>query len=300
MPITIAHLSDLHLPLPGRLGALDLLNKRLLGWANLRLLRSGTHRLEPFKLLLSRVVELDPDLVLISGDLTNLALPAEYKQIDQLLGQAGLKPETTLLLPGNHDRYTPQADQSGAFETGLARWLPAGFDRDGGWPLTRELGPVQVIGLDTAVWRGPIRAAGRLSRAQLQRLKRVLHESQTDGRHRVIALHHAPFALDGVLNQDYRSGLTGRKLLMSLLGDRPTTLLHGHLHRLGRRRLGSHEIIGVPSASNDTGRIDSQLACHLLTFDAQGLVRAKALRIWPDRGRDSVERVELPEEALRV
>lgn len=300
VPIKIAHLSDLHLPLPGPVAALALANKRILGWTNLRLLRSGTHRIEPFKFLLSQVVELEADLVLISGDLANLALPAEYEQIDQLLTQSGLKPDNTLLLPGNHDRYTPQADRSGAFETGMARWLPAGFDRAEGWPLTRDLGPVQIIGLDTAVWRGPIRAAGRLAGPQLQRLKRVLDESQSGRHHRIIALHHAPFALNGVLNRDYRSGLAGRKLLMSLLGTRPTTLLHGHLHRLGRRRLGPHEAIGVPSASNVTGHRESQLACHLLSFDAQGLVRAEALRIWPDRGRDSVERVELPKEALRV
>ncbi|HUT76823.1 MAG TPA: metallophosphoesterase [Polyangia bacterium] len=288
----ICHLSDLHLPLPGPVPRRALLGKRALGLANLRLRRSDTHRLEPFVELLDAVVAEDADLVLIAGDVSNLSLEAEFARVDRLLRERGLAPARTLVLPGNHDRYTPLADLGDAFERGLASWLPVGFRRRFDYPLTRRVGNVVVFGLDTAVWRGPHRAAGRLDPRQLERLADALGRLPADGPWPVIAMHHPPFELEGAFARHYRNGLDGFDALFDAIGDRGATVLHGHLHKALRRRRGAIDIIGVPSASADVDG-EHRLAYHVLEFGAGGLVRAERVRHRPG-GIDRFEREEIP------
>jgi 3',5'-cyclic AMP phosphodiesterase CpdA len=270
----LCHISDLHLPLPGPVPGHLLLGKRALGLANLRLRRSDTHRLEPFVELLDAVAAEDADLVLITGDLTNLALDGEFARVDRLLRERGLSPGRTMLLPGNHDRYTPLADLGDAFERGLSAWLPPGFRRSRDYPLVRRVGEAVVYGLDTAVWRGPHRAAGRLDPLQLERLADALRRLPADGPWPVIALHHPPFELEGTFARHYRNGLEGFEGLFEAIGRRGATVLHGHLHRALHRRRGAVDILGVPSASADVDG-EHRLACHLLEFDHGGLVRAE-------------------------
>jgi len=71
---------------------LGLAGKRLLGWANLTFRRSGTHKLEAFEALLEHLAAEDADMVVAS-----------------LFTRYGLYSEMTLVIPGNHDRYTPGA-----------------------------------------------------------------------------------------------------------------------------------------------------------------------------------------------
>ncbi len=288
----LCHLSDLHLPLPGPVPRRALVGKRVLGWANLRLRRSDTHRLEPFTELLDAVAAEGADLVLITGDLTNLSLESEFAEVGRLLRERGLSVARTLILPGNHDRYTPLADLGEAFERGMRSWLPAGFRRERDWPLVRQVGDAIVFGLDTAVWRGPHRAAGRLDPRQLERLADALRRLPVDGPWPVIAMHHPPFELEGAFARHYRNGLDEFDALFDAIGNRGATVLHGHLHKALRRRRGAIDIIGVPSASADVDG-EHRLAFHVYTFGHNGLERAERVRHRPG-GIDRFEREDIP------
>ncbi|MBW2700092.1 MAG: metallophosphoesterase [Deltaproteobacteria bacterium] len=291
--LRIAHLSDLHLPLTQSAPVWSLMGKRALGWFNLKMLRGNTHRLDVFLALLADLAEQSPDVVVITGDLVNLAYDFEFAEVARLLEEAGLDPARCVLVPGNHDRYTAGADRGAAFEKGMSDWLPPGLARRDGYPWLRKLGPICVLALDSAVWRGPARAAGRLADGQLERLAGLL-DGLDDSCHPVLAMHHPPIRLRGPALRDYRAGLSGFEGLFRVLGRRPATVLHGHLHRIGRSRRGAVEILGAPSASNDCGRSEDQAAYHLLTFSSRGLLSAQARRFWPGR----VEVQDLPDEAL--
>jgi len=121
-------------------------------------------------------------------------------------------------------------------------------------------------------------------------------------RHLVVVTHHPPFRLEGPRRRHYLNGLSGYEKLVESLGQRRCTLLHGHLHKLSRRQVGSLEMIGVPSASNVTGYRESQLSYHVYTFDRSGLKEAEAVIYWPDAddGVGRFERRALPETALEV
>jgi 3',5'-cyclic AMP phosphodiesterase CpdA len=295
--IRICHFSDLHLPLQERVPLHRLMGKRGLGYANLRILRGKTHKLAAFEALLARAACEKADLTIITGDVANLAVEFEYAFIDRLLRGSGLDPATTMVLPGNHDRYTMGSDLRSAFETGMRDWLPPGFDRRAGYPIVRVLGPVLVMGLDTAVWRNAIRSSGHVDPVQVERLRAALRSDEAKYRWPVIALHHPPFCREGRLLRDYRSGLDGASLLTNSLEGTHATVLHGHLHELSRRAMGGLDVIGVTSASNDRGDAKLQLAYHLYTFNRTGLLSAVAVRHWPDRpAADRFERADLPHE----
>jgi 3',5'-cyclic AMP phosphodiesterase CpdA len=291
--IRIAHFSDLHLVPEERVPLWTLLGKRALGFANLTLNRGRTHKREYLERLLLEVAAEGADYVVVTGDLTSLSLDFEFARIDRLFRDAGLSPDRTMVLPGNHDRYTPTADLSNAFEKCMADWFPDHFSRPMGYPLAVALGPVVLYGLDTAVCQGPVRAAGAIAESQIGRLAADL----TSERHRrkwpVIALHHPPFHRGNRHLLHYRTGLSGYEKLIHALGDRPATLVHGHLHAGSRFKVGPLDVIGVPSASNNTGEPDTQLAYNVYTFSKDGLARADLVRLWPEA--DRVERLPLPE-----
>jgi 3',5'-cyclic AMP phosphodiesterase CpdA len=278
----IVHLSDLHFPLRAPVPPHALLGKRALGWANLRVRRAAVHSLEVAEALLESAAREKADLVLVTGDLVNLALDDELSRSSRILEDSGIDPGRTMLLPGNHDRYTPLADMNDAFERAMSDWLPPGFDRSGGYPLVRDLGPVTVLGLDTAVWRGPLRAAGRVDKKQLERLAEALASPSPKRRHPVIAMHHPPFCLRGAAARHWRNGLQGCERLRAVLRGRRCTLLHGHLHRTARREEGRTEIVGVPSASSETNDSSTRAAYHLYSFARDGLREAVAVTLAAD------------------
>ncbi len=296
--VRICHISDIHLPLSKPVPPLSLFGKRLLGWANLKLVRGKTHRQEVFESLMGELARERRDLIIITGDIANLCLEFEYREVERILLASGISPEEVIILPGNHDRYTPLADSTGSFEKHMADWLPPWFSRNTGYPIIRTFDQVAVAAIDTAIWRGPIRAAGVVRKDQISRLADFLEECDHAGRWPIMAMHHPPFELAGSFFRDYRSGLACRERLLNAIGRGRGTMLHGHLHVLSRSKVGGLDTIGVASASNDTGRPDIQAAYHVYTFDETGLVDAEIVRHWPNTpGKPAFERSPLPEEA---
>lgn len=298
--IRICHFSDLHLPLPEPAPLWRLVGKRCLGYPNLKFIRGKTYRLDAFEPLLEQMAGEQADLVVMTGDLSSLAFGFEFKQIDRLFRRYGLTPDTTVVLPGNHDRYTIGADLTGAFEKGMAPWLATGFDRDGGYPISTTVGPVTVYALDTARWRNPVRAAGYIAPNQILRLLEKMESDSSGDTWPVIAMHHPPFHLAPARLRDYRNGLDGLDRFIDALKTKNATVLHGHLHKFSRRQINGLDVIGVPSASNDSGTETSQLAYHVYTFAPEGLVKAEAVRHWPrnQTPQTRFERIELPGEAV--
>ena len=280
--VTLCHISDFHLPITRSVPPHRLAGKRFFGYANLRFNRSRTHRQAHLESLLNRMTAEAPDLVVVTGDLTSLSLEFEFEEIDLLLKRCGLKPKKTLLIPGNHDRYTPMSDIGCAFEKRLSAWFPEGFSRVDGYPIARRLGPALVVALDTAVWRSTIRSAGRIARDQIDRLSALLESGRARGEWPVIAMHHPPFRLQGPFMRNFRSGVDGLDLFREAIADSHVTVIHGHLHCLSRRKVGNIDAIGVPSASNNTGKERNQIAYHVYEIGRGGLLSARAVRYWPD------------------
>ncbi|MEI9901579.1 MAG: metallophosphoesterase [Hyphomicrobium sp.] len=230
--ITLAHVSDVHLsPLAGL--ALRHLNvKRGLGYLNWRRQRQQTHHRAALDLIVADMKAHAPDHIAVTGDLINLGLPLEYEAATAWLHDLGSSQDVTVV-PGNHDIYTTLRN-----DPGVARWEdymradafgekfrlpgPAAF------PFVRRVGPVALVGVNSAVETPPFVAAGEVGEKQLAALDELLMRLEGEAMIRVVLIHHPP--LPG--QAPPRRALRDAKALSRILAHRGAELvLHGHNHR---------------------------------------------------------------------
>lgn len=268
---SFAHISDPHLSTLDGVRRRDLLNKRLLGYLSWRSHRREEHRSEVLAALVRDLAGAGPLHTVITGDLTHLGLPGEFREVARWLSGLG-PPEAVTVIPGNHETYV-----STPWEKTFAQWLPylssdvpahAGSPHDGLFPALRIREHVAFIGLSSARPSPPFLAVGSLGRAQLRALNRVLAETRERGLFRVLLIHHPPLAE----TLGWRKRLTdARDLRQTLERQGVELVLHGHAHRatLGwiETSAGHAPVIGVPSASaigHKAGRCARYNVCRVV------------------------------------
>ncbi len=221
----VAHVTDIHVMLPPR--PRQLLGKRLLGTANLYLGgRKSQFSRASQEALVEAVTAQAPDAVVCTGDLTAQGTPEEFEAARALLGPVFCA-QPTVVIPGNHDTYTPDAVRSGALEHYFGEWLGGGP-----WPRLHLLGDdVAVAALQVCEPR--LDSAGRVPDGQLGRLGDVLTDASIGERALLLALH---YPLRGRRGEPYgpaTRALGGARRLEGALGPhagRITAILHGHEH----------------------------------------------------------------------
>ncbi|MFU8777837.1 MAG: metallophosphoesterase family protein [Roseovarius sp.] len=251
--ITLAHLSDPHLPLTGPVPWRAVLNKRALSLLSWHRKRRHHHRPEILAALIADMQDHAPDLIGVTGDLTNLGLPQEYRAARLWLDSLG-DPARVTVIPGNHEALI-----AGAWQAGAAQWLPywqgdgAALDGDvsDAFPVLRRRGPLALISLSSAVATPPVFASGAVGAAQLARLAPMLRAARAAGLCRVLMIHHPP--LDGTVSA--RKALRDATALRAVLQAQGVEIvLHGHSHRSHHQTFetcdGTAAVIGVPSASS--------------------------------------------------
>lgn len=249
----LAHLSDPHLPLPGGVPLRAILNKRLLSLLSWHLKRNRRHLPETLAQVIADVQDHSPDMIMVTGDLTNLGLDSEYHKARVWLEGLG-DTSHVMVIPGNHDALV-----SGAWERGAEQWrpywqgdtTPTSTDVLRAFPTLRRHGPFALIGVSSAVASPLGFAVGEVGKAQLDRISVLLRESKKAGLFRVLLIHHPPLA--GTVSQ--RKHLRDHAALRVLLETEGVELvLHGHSHRSHQQMLptrdGPAPVIGVPSASS--------------------------------------------------
>ncbi len=278
MTLRLVHVSDLHLPSDVRFRWSYLLDKRVTGFVNLVVRRWRLHSLVLAHQLARAIRELRPDHVVVTGDLTNLALPEEFDAARRWLDALALGPERITVVAGNHDAYTRRAWRDGYMRKALGPYC--GEAR----PVVRLLGEgVVLVAAESARPRPPFLAQGKLGREQLLRIERVLAAHQ--GRARILALHHP--VLDGLTR--WQNVLLDVGQLRDILGRvGAETVVCGHLHKpyglsvpgpAGRQI----PVFGVGSGSMDAATPRLRAQFRLLEVDGSGL-RGEELYVHdPDR-----------------
>jgi len=104
--VTLAQISDVHLPFPNwpRLGLWNV--KRALGFVNWQRGRRFVHKFEAVDRLVQDMKVHNPDHIAVTGDLVNLGLPEEYRAAKAWLETLGPADKVSVI-PGNHDIYCP-------------------------------------------------------------------------------------------------------------------------------------------------------------------------------------------------
>lgn len=264
--LRFAHVSDLHLPFEPRLSWQQKFSKRQLSvWSWRR--RRAVQLPEILEALREDLVARQPEQLLVTGDITNFALPEEFVRASHwLAGLAGHMPVN--IVPGNHDALVelPQ-------DQGMGR-LRAFTGADGQWPWVVRRGTVTFIGLCSAVATAPLLASGRLGPEQLKRLEAILEEEGAAGQLRIVLLHH-PVA-EGAVSK--RKALSDRGALREVLARAGAEMvLHGHARhaRLDALRgpKGPIPVLCVPSSSALPNRHDEAARWHMVTLPTDGAER---------------------------
>ena len=224
--VVLAQFSDVHLgPLPPVTVA-DLASKRLLGYLNWRS-RARVHVAAVLNVLVTDMHAARPDQVVVTGDLVNLGLPAEYRSARAWLETLG-DPHDVTVIPGNHDAYVASGV---AHYTNHWRDFASGDDGAAGrpdYPFLRRRGPLALIGVSSAVPTGPLMATGRVGAAQAAALGALLAETRRQGLFRVVLIHH-PLAEHSATRM---RRLVDAKRVRAVIAEHGAELvLHGHNHR---------------------------------------------------------------------
>jgi len=210
--------------------------------------------------LVSIIASLAPDLIAVSGDLTQRARGAEFRDARAFLDRL---PNPQIVVPGNHD--VPLHDVVSRFMRPLAKYRRY---------ITENLEPfhadaeIAVLGINTA--RSLTFKRGRVNAEQIEHAKRQL--CQLDSQTVKIIVTHHPFDLS---HGHGSSELVGRAdLAMEMLSVcRCDLLLAGHLHVSDAGSVamhsvaGSHDAIlvqaGTATSTRGRGEINSFNSIHI-------------------------------------
>jgi 3',5'-cyclic AMP phosphodiesterase CpdA len=240
--------------------------KRALGYLNWTRNRHKYYRRDVLDALVRDVQAERPDHIAVTGDLVNLALPAEFTPAQAWLRSVGT-PEGVTAIPGNHDAYVRATRHR--FVESFGEYLRGDEPVAQAFPFLRRRGPLALIGLSSAVPTAPLMATGTLGRGQLEALERILITLSTEQVFRVLLVHHP-------LRSDSRpKRLTDSAALIALLKRHGVELiLHGHDHIHSTmwfdgpdRRIPS---IGVPAASALARGRHPAAAYNLYTIERDG------------------------------
>ena len=291
---TLAHLSDWHATTLEGAKAAELATKRFWGWQSWRRGRRRRHRPEVLASLREDLRGQAPDHVVVTGDLTNVALEQEFEEAAAMLSELG-DPRWVTVVPGNHDAYVAVEP-----ERGWDRWAPylLADDEEGpraptraDYPVVRVRQSLAIVGLCSAEPTPLFMANGSLGPAQLERLERTLEGLGERGLTRVVALHHPPTAEQ----VGWRRRLVDWRALQEVIARGGAELvLHGHRHRSWFGSIpgaaGSVPVVGVRSSSDVGSREERRAQYHLYRIEPGQPVRVEVRGYDRSTGRFARER----------
>lgn len=236
----ILHISDVHVQIEYGVESWRRMGwRRLAAQIELRLARRArgyARAKESIVRLVAEGLRRGADHVILSGDLTALALDAEFEGARRALGELAEGSGRLTVIPGNHDVFTPGSRRKRRFE----RWFDDLLDSDlpqlraeGPWPQVRLLGDdVAIVALCSArVPPLPGIAAGWVGEAQLSALEKICAHPRVRGRSIHVVVHHAPVRWNGTFDRRDHGLADARALLAVCTAGGVTAIHSGHIHQ---------------------------------------------------------------------
>jgi Icc protein len=186
----------------------------------------GQNAEENFKRVLHRAGLWSPDLILLSGDVSEDGSEESYQRTSGLLAATGVP---VLALPGNHDdvevmsRYFRLGPWDGPFVTERDNW--------------------QLVLLDCTE---PGRISGSFSTSTLEKLKTGLQNSERE--YSLVALHHQPVPVGAFWIDRYKLESPSEFLQVIDHSPRVRCISWGHVHQDFRVQRNEVSLLGAPSS----------------------------------------------------
>ncbi len=184
----LIHITDPHLSTLEHLSLGQVRGKRLSGFLSWQKNRRHHHLPGVLEQLRLAVLAEKPEQILLTGDLVQIGTEEEVRASRMWLESLG-PPERVMFVPGNHDVYG--SDSWAYLCRHWSEYLPPDQSSSfSGYPLSRVLNGVELIGLSTACTTPIFSARGQLGQAQADRLSALLPGATQSGRLIFVLIHH--------------------------------------------------------------------------------------------------------------
>jgi 3',5'-cyclic AMP phosphodiesterase CpdA len=240
--------------------------------------------------LVAAVTTARPDVVVVSGDLTQRARRSEFEAARAFVARL---PTPRVIVPGNHD--VPLYNVVDRFLRPVAKFRKF-IEAD---PLPRvAVGGLVVVGVNTA--RSMVIKNGRINREQIDAIRAAFASAPAEAL-RVVVTHH-PFDAGATMDAGDRVGRA--KLAMQAFEECGVDLLlSGHLHlaysgaaALSRHALRCHGALAVSAGTATSTRVRGEpnefnvLHVAKRFIEVQRMAWADASGSFEASGRESFER----------
>ncbi|MGH8676586.1 MAG: phosphodiesterase [Burkholderiales bacterium] len=217
-PFLLAQVSDLHIRAQGQL------SYRVVDTAGM--LRACVRHL--------LALRQRPDAVVITGDLTDRALPEEYAMLRELLAPLAMP---VYVMPGNHDRR--EALRAAFPEHAYLRQSPEFIQ------FAIDAHPLRIVAIDTLI---PGESGGELCARRIEWLESTL--ALEPDKPTVVLMHHPPFKT--LIGHMDHFGLRDPQPLATVIRRNPQVhaILCGHVHRPIETRFAGTLASTSPSAAH--------------------------------------------------
>ncbi len=222
----ILHFSDIHF-WRIQIGPDPYYPKRSLGLLNLIFSRRKHFPRSLADKVIKAMLQEEADTVLFSGDLTTTSLDSEFREAADAFSPLYEKwGDNLIVIPGNHDRYTPKSVKAKLYE----KYFPRAFAGSGDRVFSKTLSDdVCVIGFDSSK-PFMLRSNGDFTLELKEELDAEFEKIKQLHKH-IILMGHFPYSYPSDVPSKFHHKLLGEESLAELISrHNPIAYLHGHKH----------------------------------------------------------------------
>lgn len=225
--IKIAHFSDPHIIYLRHAWHSLRNSKQLLGFMNWVMRRRRKHNRNIIKKAVRLVMERECDIVVVTGDICQLALPYDYAAFARMVKPLTDANIPVIILQGNHDHYSGREDSYTAYRT-IRDHLSLGLDNNTGIITYND---TEFISLDAAVITPSFKCYGVLDPEEITRLEETL--AQTSGENKLrLAYGHFPLLNSKGEELEEFMAMQNAPMAMDLIANNKiSAYLCGHIHK---------------------------------------------------------------------
>lgn len=240
------------------------------GYLNYLFRRKNRYPLQLRQALVQKIQKIDYNLLIISGDLTNVSHEYEFQSAREILDP--ILDERTFLVPGNHDRYIESAiNPVSLFEKYFGEFIGDKIgDRD--YLYSKKIGDIRIIGWDSNFVSGIGNASGMVKKEIISQTLHYLKSNQI--KKYMIVCHHPLWNPPGLEESSYHKMLNRDEVIHSMKEFPPICYFHGHKHSNYFRKPDSEIPFGIVNSASSTMLPDKQRknGFHTLEISDENLV----------------------------
>jgi 3',5'-cyclic AMP phosphodiesterase CpdA len=242
----IVHISDLHFPT--KVPVLSLRWKMFTGYFNYFLRRRKSYPNQLFQSLVKTIQSIPYDLLIISGDITNVSHELEFKKARELLDP--ILNEKTFMIPGNHDRYMKSAiEPEDYFQKYFGEFLGDKIGENK-YLRIKTKSDIPVIGWDSNFPSGIGNASGRVDEEVINSTFSYLRKNSISKY--LLVCHHPLWNPIGYEESSHHKMINREDVIRKLMEFPPLIYFHGHKHSNFYKKLDTAIPFSIINSASST------------------------------------------------